>query len=927
VSADTDDETDDATPVTVAEPLRADNATTETAQGTGGDARLATGTMLGRYVLLERIGAGGMGVVHAAYDPELDRRVAIKLIRAAGDARHQRLARERLLREAQSLAQLSHPNVVAIHDVGTFAGDVFLAMELVQGRSLRQVLADEPPPIAERRRILVAAGRGLAAAHRAGLVHRDVKPANILVADDGRVRVADFGLARVATDAAPSPAEVEADASSPRSDGRLRTPLTQHGSMVGTPAYMAPELLDGRAAGALSDQFSFCVTAFEALYGERPFKGDNRKALMHAIQRGEPRIPEGARVPARLRVVLLRGLAKDPAARYPSLDALLDELDAEPVLTPARVLLATTIAAVVGVAGWAIAGRDEVDRCAASRTELAGVWGDDDRAAGRSSFVASGAPYAATTAARVEELLDDYATAWTDMRTESCRATRERGAQSEHLLDLRTACLDRRRAQLAALVEIFADDADAALVRKAATAASALPPLAACADVDALTATVPPPDDPQVAAAVVALHVRLDQAAAQLQAGRYDQARELATPMVEEADHLGYQATRAEALHLLGEARLRGGDPKGAEAALGEAIRAAAQARDDRLGAQSWILLIYAIGQEGRYQDALLIRNAAEAAVDRAGGDPILRSSLLSNIGSILNQLQRVTESEALFAEAIALRDRAGATEDPELAAILSNMGNSLNDQGRHAEARTYYDRAIALWERTLGADHPQVAIPLNNLGNSLADQGEYADAERYYLRSIAVWQAAMGADFPNLAYPHNGLGGILNEQRRYDEAWPHFERAYELWKAQLGDDSADVGMALNNLGDVRHGQGRCEEALGYFERALAIDEKAIGPDSEDVTFPLTGIGECQLVLGHPAEALIALERAWRIRADGSGAPLELSTTQFALARAVRASGDRRRARQLATEARQRLGDAPQWATWRAEIDAWLGTH
>jgi serine/threonine protein kinase/tetratricopeptide (TPR) repeat protein len=891
-------------------------------------AELATGTVVGRYVLVARLGAGGMGVVYAAYDPELDRRIAIKLIHAAGDKKPQREARERLLREAQALAQLSHPNVVAVHDVGMYDGNVFIAMELVRGSTLRSLIkATARIPAVECRRIMIDAGEGLAAAHRAGLVHRDVKPSNILVAYDGNVRVADFGLARAASDPEPAHVSTESENSGPRADGRLRSPLTAYGSMVGTPSYMAPELFAGGSATPLSDQFSYCVTAFEAFYGTRPFTASSLPALRDEIQRGEPRIPDGVRVPARVRAVLLRGLAKDPAARYPTMDALLDDLGASPAVTPARIAIVASSVIAIAAMGWAMSSGNGTEPCSAARDDLAGVWNGPRRASIHVAFAASGAAYATTTSKRVDTVLDEYASAWTDMRVESCRATRVSGTQSEHLLDLRTACLDRLRLQLAALVDVFVSDADEAMVRKAVSAAAALPPIAACGDVEALTAAVPPPDHPHVAAAVASLRARLDYASALVKAGRYDQARQLAIPIATEADRLDYQATRGEVRRVLGEARLRAGDLKGAEVDLHEAIRAAARARNDRLAGEAWALLIYTLGQQARHQEALVIRTAAEAAVDRAGGDPILHATVLGNIGGILNQLERFTDSEKVFADAIAVRERSGAREQPELASILSGMGNSLNEQGRHREARTYYERAIAVWERTLGSDHPQIAIPFNNLGNSLADQGEHAEAERFYRRAISVWERALGPSYPNLAYPHNGLGSLLNDQGRHDDAWPHFERAYVLWREQLGDDHPDVGMALNNLGQVRLGQKRYDEALDYLQRALAIDERALGKDHPSVAHPLTGIGDCQLARGRTAEALAALERAWKIRSSGSTAPLELATTQFALARAVHAAGDRRRARQLATEALKRLGDTAVWASSRTEIEAWLKTH
>src|SRR4051794_3934114 len=243
---------------------------------------LPRGSAVGRYVVLERIGSGGMGVVYAAYDPELDRKVALKLLRpdragAAGEAAF------RVPREAHAVTPLSDPHVVAVYDAGTFGDQVFVAMELMEGRTLRQWLGEGKRGWREIVDVFVAAGRGLAAAHAAGLVHRDFKPDNVLLGTDGRVKVADFGLARPV-----GVVEKEGSPSSPGSGsgGLLASPLTEWGQVMGTPAYMAPEQLRGGAADARSDQFSFCVALWEALYGRKPFAGQGLRELLDAERRG-----------------------------------------------------------------------------------------------------------------------------------------------------------------------------------------------------------------------------------------------------------------------------------------------------------------------------------------------------------------------------------------------------------------------------------------------------------------------------------------------------------------------------------------------------------------------------------------------------------------------------------------------------------------
>ena len=256
---------------------------------------LPRGTNLGRYVLLDPVGRGGMGVVYSAFDPELDRKVAIKFLRGA-KAATAAAARSQLLAEAQAIARLSHPNIVTVHDVGTFEGEVFFAMEYVKGETLSRAQRPGISGLQHTLSLYDAAGHGLAAAHRAGIVHGDFKPENALVGEDGRVRVTDFGLARAVSEHAPR--------------------------FAGTPAYMAPEHWQGHPPDVRSDQYSFCVALLEAVEGKRPEEVEEASP-------SHPPEPVSLRrrtLPARLSRVLARGLAVDPAQRWPSMDALLEAL-------------------------------------------------------------------------------------------------------------------------------------------------------------------------------------------------------------------------------------------------------------------------------------------------------------------------------------------------------------------------------------------------------------------------------------------------------------------------------------------------------------------------------------------------------------------------------------------------------------------------
>ncbi|HET6149219.1 MAG TPA: bifunctional serine/threonine-protein kinase/formylglycine-generating enzyme family protein [Polyangia bacterium] len=335
---------------------------------------LEAGARIGRYLILERVGSGAMGVVYGAYDPELDRKVALKLLDGGG-ASQEPAARARLLREAKAMARLAHPNVVVVHDVGVFEGRVFLAMEFLGGGTLKSWLGSRPRTSREVTAVFAAAGRGLAAAHAAGLVHRDFKPENVLLDKEGRPRVVDFGLARDATakqtredlgvssllPAAPALELVPAlptTASGETTVSPLDT-LTRSGVIMGTPAYMAPEQFLGEATNEQTDQFSFCVALYEALYGERPFTGGSLVRLLNNITEGRLRAPpENRDVPAWIRRAVIRGLQADPAQRWPSMTPLIAALEDDPAARQRRRIVAG--AAVVLVLASLVAGTEAI---------------------------------------------------------------------------------------------------------------------------------------------------------------------------------------------------------------------------------------------------------------------------------------------------------------------------------------------------------------------------------------------------------------------------------------------------------------------------------------------------------------------------------------------------------------------------------------
>lgn len=491
-------------------------------------APLPYGAPIGRYLVLHRLGSGGMSVVYAAFDPQLDRKVALKLLRTDAVPFGGQAVLEN---EARALARLSHPNVVAVHDVGAVQGQVYLAMELVDGDTLTEWLRAQPRSAQEVLVTVRAAGAGLAAAHSAGLVHRDFKPENVMVGRDGRVRVTDFGLARA-------------------THGIRRTGTTGE-YFVGTPAYMAPEQLSGEAADASSDQFAFCMALYEALFGGAPFGGETAGSRLEEIRAGRIRpIVSRRHVSSRIRRAVLRGLSADPQARFASMEELLGELS---YVTPrSRIAAAIALSVVlvaVGVAAWL---PSSASRCTGAAQRFESAWNENQKAEVRRALLATNVPYAARTWERIEHELDAYAARWKSAHTEACEATRVRDEQPEDVLLLRMDCLQQRLNEAAALVHVLTR-ADEATVRSASTAVGALGWIDQCLDLRALEAGVRLPNDPAARAAAEKLQQRAAEVKAHLTSAQYEVGLERSRSLVDDARKLQLAATEAEALLLLAQ--------------------------------------------------------------------------------------------------------------------------------------------------------------------------------------------------------------------------------------------------------------------------------------------------------------------------------------------------------------------------------------
>jgi tetratricopeptide (TPR) repeat protein/predicted Ser/Thr protein kinase len=839
------------------DPTRAAAASTPT--------RIERGAEVGRYVVLDQLGRGGMGIVYAAFDPQLDRKVALKLLHTqAGGGTDATSGRPRLLREAQALAKLAHPNVITIHDVGTVEGAVFIAMEFIEGQTLGD-WAEVGRPWREVIAMFAAAGRGIAAAHRAGIVHRDFKPDNVMIGKDGRPRVLDFGLARAAdlggATRAPSEALVEV---SLLASSTFDTKLTVTGAVMGTPAYMAPEQHHGHAVDERSDQFSFCVAVYEALYGERPFAGDNLAALAFAVLHGKIREPPAnSAVPGWLRKVVLRGLALEPSERYPSMDELLREFDRDPTRT--RRIAVAGVGMLGFVVGLGVLGQRmlaEPQLCTGAEQHLIGVWDPDTRAQLHEAFAGSDTVYAEAALRGFVATLDDYASQWTAMHTEACAATRIRGEQSDEVLTLRMSCLDRSRAQLSALVEVYRDP-NAQALERSLEAAESLPPLRLCADVEQLTLGVRPPETAAQQEQVDALRGKVDKARSLAQAGQVVQARELLATLLPEVDAVGYRPLIAEAELARGIALEV---PKQQVVALERAVWMAEVSRHDRLAAEAWITLVkvYGVGVND-FDRSLDAVTRADAAIERIGADPELEIRLDVAHGIALTIMGREPEALVLLRQARAARVAAGQSETPVALNEIVPLVNALLSANLSKEAITLLNEVLGPAEGVLGSDHPMLARLRAVHGRSLYDQQDYVGAEASLRAALAVFERTNGEGSPQVGAILNALALVLEEVHRPDEALALYQRALTNFQVNNGPRHLHVAKALNNIGVLELALERYEPALAHIEECLAIKLEVFGPDSVEIGWAKHDICRALHGLGRDDEAVIQCRDAIRV--------------------------------------------------------------
>jgi len=868
----------------------------------GASEGLHAGATLGRFRLIRPLGNGAMGEVWAARDPELDREVAVKLLRLRPGALGVE-ATARMRREAQAMARLNHANVVTIYELGTDGPDrVFCAMELVEGVTLRRWL-ETPRSWRAVMAIARAVGRGVAAAHAAGLIHRDIKPENVLIADDGRTLVSDFGLAKLADLGGVERVERAAV------DDATSGVLTAAGAVIGTPVYMAPEQLAGRP-DPRSDQFSYCVTIYEALFGGRPFAGGTLAALEAASARGPDRPADLRGVPRGVLRCLARGLAADPDARWPEMAALVDALD-RAVRAPRRrrVALAGLAAVAVLAAGvFGVVDGRATEACASGAGMIVPLWNPIVRSTqiGRLTALDPGARVSIASATR---LVDDWTQSWRIAHAAACTVDAPRRAG-------RLDCLDRGLQDLRAQLAVWRTG-DRAVLEAAVRAAAELPDLQRCVAPAAGRAI-----DPILAA-------QITQTDARVRSGRATAARADVDAMLALAEAIRQPRDLAVALISAARAEREVGELVRARDHLARAAREAGRAGDDRTLLDALVDEAAVIIELGQPLVSLGLLDAAQALDERTGASASRRIQVTR--GAALQQAGRAPEAVATL-RAVMPAIEADAVRDPRAQLLLATLLGKLSAAQRQlddfAQSRALSERQLAIYEASLGRSHPDVARSLADLAGSEMHLMRYADAKAHLARAREIALTTFGE--------HHLLTGslyLLNAQvasyeQRLDDARADYEHARAAFTNVLPTDHPRFVVVESGLGELERSADRCKEAIPHLERALHISEVS-GHDPRNHALQLIDLGFCLADVGRTDEGRNALTRSIAELDDLHMDKRWYSEPYAALADLEEAAGHRPQAIELEKKALAALRDDPRGdaAALRAyeqeRLDAW----
>ena len=857
-------------------PSSGESALLETAvvsnRATGGDddpisvtqAEFCPPPELERYVVVEIIGRGGLGLVYAAHDPALERKVAIKLIRSRRQ-RDRSQATARFLREAQALAKLSHPNVVIVYDVGTYddgGPSAFVVMEFIPGKTLTAWLAPERD-VSEIVRTFVLAGRGLEAAHAQWLVHRDFKPDNVMVGDDGTVKVLDFGLALI-DGQGPSSIGVSVDpmaGSEPLSSPRL----TEAGLVMGTPAYMAPEQHLGRGIGPAADQFSFCLALLRALRGGSKIYDAESLADL-AVHKSQGRIlerPDDDRTPRHVERILLRGLSPRPEDRWPTMEALLAALTAR---APMRwglaalggiglVGLGVLAASQPTAAAWCEDGADRVER----------VWTSTRRDEIKARLQQADPKLAPEACAALQTWSVAEVNGWSNAYRDTCDKLGS-GELEPSVFDQRMQCLRMLAASREGLAEALLEPTER-LVAGLPDQLSSMRPISECGDDGRLALEAILPARVEDRERVIQLRERLQRARTLSESAQLDAAREMVLAAVLEAREIGFEPVVAETAVAMGLLELDAGSFEEAVVAFEDAAAAAESSRQDFAATEAASSATFVLATRlGRPEEAKRWLARARSSLERAGRPAELELRVVLGETALLYGAEDYAGVADLLAEFLVRFEPHNAKDRLQVTVLLGNLATAQQMLGDYPAAIARLQEALALRIELLGADHPKIALLRFNLANTYSKAGSYREAIEEYDLAIESVETRLGPEHFEVANFYAGRGVALKKQGRYDDARRDYEHALDVMRKSVGADAPQVAMLLANLGNLAKRTGDPKQALELHQQALVIREKRLGSEHSDTASSLDDIGSLLRDQGRVDEGLARHQRALEIR-------------------------------------------------------------
>ncbi len=784
--------------------LLAELARDDEAKETGG--AVSPGEVIGRYVILTQVGAGGMGAVFAAWDPELDRKVALKVVAEAAAA--DEMAQQRLVDEAKALASVRHPNVIAIYDVGRAAGRVFIAMEYMDAGTLRAWLS-----AGERswRAIVgkyIAAGRGLAAAHEAGLVHRDFKPDNVLFSASGRCVVTDFGLA-----SAPPEGFATAPAAIPET------------TAWGTPAYMAPEALRREPITARADQFSFCVSLWESLFGEPPFAGETAEARMAAVRDGQRRDSSvQSTIPSSLRKHVNQGLSTDPSARFESMNALLTALQGV-TAPPRRVGWVIAAGAVAATTSFVIARGER--ECDGGRSDWRPMWSDVARSELEAAFRASGAAEVDETWRRFAAGVDAYVDDWATAHREACAAS-EGTTSDRRVATASMLCLSRRREQAFALLEALSNPTADAL-QHSLTAVAALPPVKGCAETQR-TDQAAEPTDAETQAELEGQLAGIDTI---WRLSQPEIVRPRLTALEQRARAAGADSILAGVRVHQGKLLVDAAEHEEAHEALLEGGMLALTSGAPEIAAEAWISLMALDGAEQqRFELAEHWEELAKATLARLDGTTRWHAMLAAHQGLVRANAGDWPASKSAWQEAVRIGTEILGEGHPDVVAFRVRFGEALTLVREFDAAREQHDEALAQQLQLYGEMHRETARTLRAIGHTLVQQQKFGEALEVQRRCLEIQRVVLPPGHREIGYTLGNLGITLKnaDKTAIDAALAYMEEGLGIITESQDAEHSRVLLLRHQIARTLKEKGRLEEAR---DRWLAILD-GFGPKPAD---------------------------------------------------------------------------------------------